>query len=144
MLKVRSTGYVTDENVEQVCRTHEKIPRQIYHAFERIRKAGDFVAASMETWRVLGLSVSLKAHIFEDPAVDSMEALNGLGHKTKDSIELSHQDGARQDRHTQGLRDHKQKYESQHKAEHQSSHPNVHKVDENTRKKRKICECYKD
>ena len=83
---------------------------------------------------MLGLSVSLKAHIFEDPAVDSMEALNGLGHKTKDSIELSHQDGARQDRHTQGLRDHKQKYESQHKAEHQSSHPNVHKVDENTRK----------
>ena len=34
-----------------------------------------------------------------------MQALNGLGDKNKYFIDFSHQDGARQDRQTQVLRD---------------------------------------
>ena len=59
LLKGCSRGYVTNENVEQVCRTHAKLLRQMYGAFsclrkvdpsrERIREAGAFVAASMKT-----------------------------------------------------------------------------------------------
>ena len=45
-----------------------------------------------------------------------MQDLNGLGDNTEDFIDFSHQDGARQDRQTQVLRDLNQKQESQHKA----------------------------
>ena len=72
----------------------------------------------MKTWQKLILSVTPKAHIFEDQAIDSMKALNGLGDKTEDFIEFSHQDGACQDIHTQGLREYNHKHESQHKADH--------------------------
>ena len=84
----------------------------------------------MKTWRKLGLSVTQKAHIFEDHAIESMQALNGLGDKTKYFIELSHQYVAPQDRCKQGLRYYKKKHESQHKAEHRASHQKVHKVKE--------------
>ena len=106
-MKGCSRGYVTDENYEHICRTHEKLLFQIDGAFsclrqvestrERIREAGYFVTASMNTWRKLGLSVAPKAHIFEDHAIEFMQDFNGLGDKTKDFIELSHKYGASQD-----------------------------------------------
>ena len=105
LLKGCIRGYVTDENSEQVWITHAKILRQLYVAFsclwqvdrtcERIIEAGSSVAASMKTWRKIGLSVTPKAHIFEDHAIESMQAINGLGVTTEDFIELSHQYGAR-------------------------------------------------
>ena len=64
-----------------------------------------------------------------------MQDLNGLGDNTEDFIDFSHQDGARQYRRTQGLRDYKKKHESQHKADHRSSHPNVYEVEEKMREK---------
>ena len=57
-----------------------------------------------------------------------MEALNGLGNRTDYFIEFSHQDGARQYRLTQGLREYNQKHESQHKADHRASQPKVQEV----------------
>ena len=42
----------------------------------------------MKTWHKLGLSVTPKAHIFEYHAIESMQALNGMGDKTEDFIEL--------------------------------------------------------
>ena len=109
LLKCRNRGYVTDENVEQACRTYAKIIRQINGAFSFLRQvyptcerreAGDFVAASMKTWHKLGLNVTPKARIFEDHAIEYMQTLSGLGDKTEDFIELYHKDGARQDRYT--------------------------------------------
>ena len=85
---------------------------------DRIREAGYFVAASTKTWGNLGISVTPKAHIFEDHVIDSMQALNSLGYNTECFIEFSHQYVAHQDRQTQGLRDYKQNHESQHNAEH--------------------------
>ena len=84
----------------------------------------------MKTCRKIGLSVTPKEHIFEDHTIEYMQALNGLGDKIKDFIDFSHQDGARQDRHTQGLKDYMQKHESQHKADNQESHPKVQEVKE--------------
>ena len=59
LLKGFSRDYVTDENVEQACRTHAKKSRQLDGAFsclqevepilESIIGAGYFVAASMNT-----------------------------------------------------------------------------------------------
>ena len=135
LLKGYSRGYVTDEKSEQVCRTHAKLLHQIYGVvsclrkfdptYESIIEKGYFVADSMKTWRKPGLSVTQKEHIFEDHAIDSMQDLNGVGDMTEDCIELSHQYGARQDRHRQGLRDYNQNNESQHKADNSSSHPKV-------------------
>ena len=73
----------------------------------------------MRTWRKIVLSITPKAHIFEKHAIDSMLALNVMGDNTKDFIELSDQDGARQVTQKQGLREYKQKHGSQHKTEHQ-------------------------
>ena len=133
-----SRGYVTDENIKQVCRTFAKLLCQIDGAFsclrkveptrERIREAGNFVSAFMKTWRKLGLSVTPKSNIFEYHAIESMQALNIIVNKTKYFIELSHQDGARQDRRTQGLMYYNKKHDPQHKAEHRASPPKVHKV----------------
>ena len=123
-----SRGYVTDENFKEVCRKQAEILRQLDGSsscsqqvdptHDRIREAGALVAASTKTWHKLGHSVTPKAHIFEDQAIDSMKALSGLGDKTEDFIEFSHQDGACQDIHTQGLREYNHKHESQHKADH--------------------------
>ena len=70
-----------------------------------------------------GASLDLVSHkkniCFEDHAIESAQALNGMGDKTEDFIESSHQYGACKDRLTQGLRDYRQKNESQHKAENQ-------------------------
>ena len=49
----------------------------------------------MNTWRKLGLSVTPKSHIFEEHAIEPMQALYGMGDKTKYFIEFSQQDGAR-------------------------------------------------
>ena len=78
----------------------------------RIREAGDFVSASMKTWRKLGLSVIPKEHIFEDHAIESMQALIGMRDNIEDFIELYHKYGACQDRGTQGLIEYKQKQQS--------------------------------
>ena len=77
-----SIGYVTNENIERVCRIHAKLLHQLDGAFsllrkidpthEKIREAGDFFYASMEICYKLGLSVTPKAHIFEDHSVESM------------------------------------------------------------------------
>ena len=61
----------------------------------------DIFDSSMRTWRNIGLSITPKAHIFEDHTIDPMQALNGLSDKTEDFIELYHQDDARQNRRTQ-------------------------------------------
>ena len=102
---------------------------------ERIMEEGAFVDASTKTWCNLGLSVTPKAHTFEDHEIEYMQALHGLGDKTKDFIELSHLDAARQDRRKQVLRKYNQKHESQHKVEHQSSYPKVQKAKGKTRAK---------
>ena len=72
----------------------------------------------MNTWRRIRLSVTPKAHIFEDNEIESMQALNCLVDKTRYFIELSHQDGACQYRCTQGLRGYKKKHTYQQKANH--------------------------
>ena len=72
----------------------------------------------MENWRNIGLSVIQKANIFEYHAIYFIKALNGLGDKTTYFIDSTHKNGALQDRHTQILRDNKQKHESQYKADH--------------------------
>ena len=72
-----------------------------------IREVGYFVAASMKTWRKLGLGVTPETHIFEDHAIESMQNLNGLGDKRTIFIEFFHQYGAYQDRLTQGLMEYK-------------------------------------
>ena len=101
------------------------------HAYVKLKKphigseSRIFCPTSMKTWRKLGLSVTPKSHIFEDHEKYSMQAINGLGDKTKYFIELYRQNGAYQYRGKQGLRDYKQKHESQHKTEHRSSHPKV-------------------
>ena len=69
-LKGYSRGYVNNENVEQVCRIHVHILRQIdgYLLFlqkvdptrESIRESKYFVAESMKTWSKLGISVTPK------------------------------------------------------------------------------------
>ena len=92
----------------------------------------------MRTWRELGISVIPKAHIFEYHAIYFMQALNGLGYKTKDFIEFSHQYGTRKDIHTEGLRDYRQKHDYQHNADHRASYPKVQKVKEKMRTKRKL------
>ena len=88
-MKGCSSGYVTNENSKQVCRTHAKLLCQIYDAFpllgkvdptcDSIREAGSFFAASMKTWRKLGLSVTQKSHTFEDHIIEYIQALNSLG-----------------------------------------------------------------
>ena len=85
MLKASSRGYVIDENIEQVCRTNEKLLyqldvvlsclRQVEPTGERIIESGDFVAASMKTWHKLGISVTPKSNIFEDHTLEFMQAL---------------------------------------------------------------------
>ena len=85
LLKVSSRGYLTDKNIKQMCKTYEKLLHNLDNAFsylcqvelkhERIIEAGDFVDASMETWRNLGLSVTPKAQIFEDHAVEFVQYL---------------------------------------------------------------------
>ena len=92
----------------------------------------------MKTCHKLGLSVTIKAHIFEDHAIEPMQDLNGLGDNTEDFIELSHKDGACQDGCTKGLRYYNQKHGSQHKAEHRASHPRVQEMKGETRAKRKL------
>ena len=72
----------------------------------------------MKTWCNLGLSVTPKAHIFEYHAIESMQDINSLGDNIEYFIDLSHQDITHQDRHTQGLRDYKEKHKYKHKAEH--------------------------
>ena len=73
------------------------------------------------TWRP-GVSLNLVSNqkyiYFEDNEIYLIQALNGMSGKTKYFIELYHQYGAIQDRHTKGLRDYKHKHESEHKAEH--------------------------
>ena len=49
---------------------------------ERIIQSGYFVAAYMDTWNKLGLSVTPKEHIFEDHAIESTQAINSLGDNT--------------------------------------------------------------
>ena len=84
----------------------------------------------MKTWQKIGLSVTPKAHIFEEHSIESMQTLNGLGDNTKDFIDFPHQDGACHDRRKQGLRGYNQKHESQHKSEDRASHPKVQEVKE--------------
>ena len=98
LLKVFSRGYVRDNVFEQVCRIHATLLRKIDGAFsclrqvdpnhERIRDSGDFVYSSMKTWRNIGISVTPKAHTFEDHTIESMQALNGMGDKTEYFIEF--------------------------------------------------------
>ena len=67
-----------------------------------------------------------------------MQALNVLGDKNKYFIELSHQDGTRQSRCTQGLGDYTQNHKYQHKAEHRASHPTVQEAKVKIRAKVKL------
>ena len=94
----------------------------------------------METWRKLGLSVTPEAHTLEYHKVESTQALNVMGVKTKTFIGFSYQNGARQYKCAQDLRDYEHKHKSQHKSEHQASHPKAHKVKENMSRKVKLCE----
>ena len=64
----------------------------------------------MDNCHKLVLSVTSKLYIFEDRTVEPTKYLNGLSDNNKDFIELSHQDGAHQERCTQGLRDYKQRH----------------------------------
>ena len=67
-----------------------------------------------------------------------MQALHGLSDKTESFIQFSHQDGALQDSCTQGFRDYKQKYKSQHKADNHESHPKYQAAKEKIRAERKL------
>ena len=60
---------------------------------ESIIQSGDFIAASMETCRKHGLSITPKSHNFEDYTIQYMQDLNDLGDKTEYFNELSHQYG---------------------------------------------------
>ena len=92
LLKGCSIGYITGENVKQVCTTHVKLLPQLIGAFlclrqvdptcQRIIEAVYFVDASTKAWFNLVLSVTPKAYIFEVCAIYSMQTLNSLGDKT--------------------------------------------------------------
>ena len=92
----------------------------------------------METCRQIWLSVTQKSHIYEDHAIDSMQAINGMGENNEDFIELLHQYDAQQDRWTQALRDYKHKDKTQSEAEHQESRPTSQNMNEKTRIEKKL------
>jgi hypothetical protein len=63
-----------------------------------ILDAENKVKKLMKEWRGQGMSVTLKAHIFEHHVIAKMRELGGLGDKDESFVELLHQDGARNER----------------------------------------------
>ena len=105
-----------NEEIEKFCNDHRDLLISLGEAFRLLRKIDptemhfeeckNYIETSMSKWRELNLSVTPKAHLFEDHALSQMKNVpGGLGHKTEDFVERNHQDGIRLDRRLHGLTD---------------------------------------
>ena len=97
---------LTNEEIETISNGYRDLLITLGEAFRSLRKVDptdadfetcqNFIDRSMSKWRELNLSVTPKAHLFEDHAVNQMKNVpGGLGHKTEDFVERNHQDGVR-------------------------------------------------
>lgn len=138
LLKAESKGHVLNEDIDKICKDHALLLRRIDMAISGFRKQNPTEAsiekteraikASMALLRKLGLSVTPKAYVLEDHAIRQMRAFDGLWNKTEDFVERSHQDGARNDHRTQGLKHYQQRQEAQHKGAHRKSNQEVQRI----------------
>jgi hypothetical protein len=80
---------------------------------------------AMESWRKLGLSVTMKAHLLEDHVIAMMARLNGIGDFMEDFIEQTHQFGDADERRSNGLRNRTLAANSHSKWEHVKNNPLV-------------------
>ena len=75
-----------------------------------LANATDYSAKAMASWRSLGLSVTLKAHLGEDHVCNQIRDFNGTSDFNEEFVERLHQEGVRTNRRVQTMRDRTKKY----------------------------------
>ena len=88
------------------------------------KRAREAVEAISKNWRMMGLSISLKAHVLEKHTCDFHDEW-GVGDKEESFIEQGHQIGLKDDRRYCGLKNFKKRTESTLKVRSIATHPLV-------------------
>ena len=149
VLKQESKGHVSNAEIDRICAQYADLFTCMDGAFSALRtenptcqdvdKAREFVTKTMERWRSIGLSVTPKAHVFEDHAVEKMNDyldFGGLFDMLEDFVELSHQEGARLQHQFRSMPNFEQKHNAIHRAERVQTDPVVKRNLQRMRKKR--------
>lgn len=146
----RAVRVMTGRHVRERCRDYGDLMTLLDGAFSKLRladaseddcnAAAQYMSKAMEQWRGFGFSVTPKAHILEDHAVDQMLRLGGIGDYLEDFIELSHQSGKRSEVRTKGLINFEQRHKSQMQGERRRTDVDVQQriaeVNDSGRKRR--------
>ncbi len=96
---------------------------------EEIERAKKYLAAAMQSWRDLELSVTPKLHLLEDHTIDFMRKYGGLADFDEELVERCHQVGVRSNAQSRYSARHlKQKYLNFSRWEQASVNPLVVKI----------------
>jgi len=126
---------ITGRQIREKCNEYGARMTLLGGAFSKLRltdandydcnMAAEYISKAMALWRKFGFSVTPKAHILEDHAVEQMRRLGGIGDYLEDFIELSHQSGKRGEWQTKGLTNFEQRQSSQMQNERRRTEPAV-------------------
>ena len=127
-------GTISEEHINMYCDKHKQILNEMDHAYRcmislkikdaLISKTKNHVTNTMLLWRELRLPVTPSVHLFEDHIVYEMKNIvRGLADKSKDHIEIAHQDDKRNERIYCGLINFQQSQSSQLKNNDMMSNP---------------------
>jgi hypothetical protein len=123
-----------DGLISQIYKTSEQVEADLEGTLAQTR---DFSKKALSSWRSLGLSVTLKAHVCEDHICKQMQDLKGIGDYNEEFVERLHQEGVRTNRRVQTMRDRTMKYEHVARWQEATQNPKVAEIQSLVDRKRK-------
>jgi hypothetical protein len=102
-----------------------------------LAEANDFSTKAVASWRSLGLSVTLKAHIAEDHVCGQIRDYKGIGDYNEEFVECLHQEGVCTNRRVQTMKDQTQKYLHVARWQEATQNPKVKEIQSLVNQKRK-------
>jgi hypothetical protein len=115
-----------------------KTTEQVNEDFEgALAEARDFATKAVASWRSLGLSVTLKAHIAEDHVCGQIRDYHGIGDYNEEFVERLHQEGVRTNRRVQTMKDTTKKYLHVARYQEATQNPKVREMQTLVHEKRK-------
>lgn len=128
LLKKESKYNIKDEEINNICVEHMLALRLLGSAFVILRiieptKADivdteKYIKDSLAQVQKMGLSIMQKVHVLENHTTKQLCAFKGIGNKTEDFIEHSHQDGCKLKNWYCGITEYGSKRDTLLKAEH--------------------------
>jgi len=98
----------------------------------------EFLKAALQSWRLLGLSISPKVHLLEDHVIDFVQREGGLSHHDEEFVERAHQKGLKFNQMTRrNMRDAVSRYKFLSRVDYTTNKYDIAKIQGNIKDRRK-------